>query len=276
MSINATDRGFQFGDGLFETIRVEQGQLIGWEFHSQRLLEGAKRLGIRLPAQRLLKMRCQSQAATVQADVAVLKLQVTRGDSAGGYAANEGMMANLYLTVRPLKFSDAIWRQGIRLRLCEQRLALQPSLAGIKHCNRLEQVLARREWSDPDIHEGLMLDTEGYVVEGVSSNLFAYIDGQWCTPLLDRCGVAGTMRARVCEWMAENGSPVLEQRLRLEDVQTADHLMLTNAVVGVWPVRQFDDEIKALHPDTDALQAEFSAFLNAADQVEQEGAADVS
>lgn len=262
MTLSLNDRGFQFGDGIFETIRVEQGQLLAWDFHAQRLAEGAARLGIRLPAQRLLKMRCQSQAAAVQADVAALKLQITRGDSGGGYAAADAMAANLYLSVRPLLFDPLLWQKGISLRICEQRLAIQPSLAGIKHCNRLEQVMARREWQEPDIKEGLMLDTEGYVVEGISSNLFAYIDGQWCTPLLDRCGVAGTMRAQVMAWLAANGSPVSEQRFTLDELNNAAHLFVTNALVGVWPVRQLAGRPLDIAEVTPVLLERFSKFVS--------------
>lgn len=262
MTISVNDRGFQFGDGLFETIRIERGQLLGWEFHARRLSEGATRLGIRLPAQRLLKMRCQSQAAAVPAEVAILKLHITRGDSGGGYAAAEAMAANLYVSVRPLLFDAALWETGIKLRICQQRLAIQPSLAGIKHSNRLEQVMARREWSDADIQEGLMLDTEGYVVEGVSSNLFASIGGHWVTPALDRCGVAGTMRARVMEWFAENGTPASEQRLTLDDLKAADHLFMTNAIVGVWPVQQLAECQLDIAPVMADLVNQFSKFVS--------------
>lgn len=261
MSVSATDRGFQFGDGLFETIRIEKGELVAWDYHAQRLTDGAKRLGIRLPAQKMLKMRCQSQASAIEADVAVLKLQVTRGDSGGGYAAPEGLMANLYVSMRPLKFDPSLWQQGIRVRVCDQRLAIQPSLAGIKHCNRLEQVMARQEWTDPATQEGLMLDTEGYVVEGVSSNLFAYLNGQWVTPLLDRCGVAGTLRARLVSWLAENGTPVEERRITLDEVRAADHVLMTNAVIGVWPVANLAGEQKLLTPLMPRLLAEFSRFV---------------
>jgi 4-amino-4-deoxychorismate lyase len=121
---------------------------------------------------------------------------------------------------------------GIRVRFCDTRLAIQPALAGLKHLNRLEQVLARAEWSDIDIAEGLMLDIEGRVVCATAANLFAVIDGQLLTPSLDRCGVAGVARAellareprvRVCD-------------LSVEETMRADELFLTSSVRGIVPV----------------------------------------
>ena len=170
----------------------------------------------------------------------------------GGYAAPETLPANVYLSVRPVALNPAFWQQGIRLRWCQQRLAIQPVLAGLKHSNRLEQVLARREWQQ-DYQEGLMCDTEGYVVEGTASNLFIYSDGQWLTPALDRCGVAGTMRQQIMAWLAEKGQLVLEQRLTVEQVAEAEHLLVCNAIIGFWPVAELDSETKALHPLTSEM-----------------------
>jgi 4-amino-4-deoxychorismate lyase len=265
-----SDRGFQFGDGLFETIRVERGEVQQFDLHWQRLKRGAEVLDIRLPARRILERRCQALAKPSLPDedaswpaVAALKLQITRGDTVGGYAAPETLPANVYLSIRPVALNPAFWQQGIRLRWCRQRLAIQPVLAGLKHSNRLEQVLARREWQQ-DFQEGLMCDTDGYVVEGTASNLFIYSDGQWLTPVLDRCGVAGTMRQQIMAWLAENGQPVLEQRLTMEQVTEATHLLVSNAIIGVWPVAELDGESKALHSFTaDMIKALAPAVASA-------------
>lgn len=251
------DRGFQFGDGLFETIRIERGELQNFEGHWQRLKQGAEVLGIRMPAKRVLQMRCQSQAAAINAALGVLKLQLTRGDSGGGYAAVEGLLANVYLSVRPAALPPAFYTKGIALRWCQQTLAIQPSLAGLKHCNRLEQVMARREWQN-DFQEGLMCDTEGFVVEGTATNLFAYIDGRWCTPLLDRCGVAGTLRQQILDWFVAESIPLEERRITPEQIVQAEHLFVTNAVVGVWPVASLAGQPKALHTLMPTLVETFS------------------
>lgn len=121
-------------------------------------------------------------------------------------------------------------------RICLTRLGQNTALAGIKHLNRLEQVLARREWGDPDIREGLLLDAEGNVVEGTMSNLFAIQGSTLVTPDLTRCGVAGIMRTVVLEQAAGLGLGVSVQPLPLAEVEQADELFLTNSLIGVWPV----------------------------------------
>lgn len=263
------DRAFQFGDGLFETIRIENGALINFDGHWQRLKRGAEVLGIRLPVKRMLQNRCQSQAAAIPKGVGVLKLQLTRGDSAGGYAAVDGLPPNVYLSLRPLTLPMLFWQQGVALRWCQQTLAIQPVLAGIKHCNRLEQVLARKEWAQ-DFQEGLMCDSEGFVVEGTASNLFVFIDGQWHTPLIDRCGVAGTQRQRILDWFKSNAIVCHESRLTQAQVDAATHLFVSNAVIGLWPVANLAGEAKALSALTPDLLEHFSPMAVISEQLSGE------
>ena len=111
-------------------------------------------------------------------------------------------------------------------------------LAGIKHLNRLEQVLARAEWDDEGIAEGLMLDDRGQVISGTQSNLFAVMAGQIVTPALDQCGVAGIMRRAFCAWAAEHAIAVIERSLLPGELETAAELLVTNALIGAWPVRE--------------------------------------
>ena len=259
------DRGFQYGDGLFETIRIENGALINFDGHWLRLKRGAEVLDIRLPAKRMLQNRCQSQAAAIARGVGVLKLQLTRGDSAGGYASPEGLPPNVYLSLRPLALPLQRWQQGIALRWCQQTLAIQPALAGIKHCNRLEQVLARREWAQ-DFEEGLMCDTEGFVVEGTASNLFVYLDDEWHTPLIDRCGVAGTQRQQILDWFAVNNVICQESRITRAEVSAAEHIFMTNALIGLWPVASLEGEPRRLSPLMPELLERFSPMALIAKQ----------
>ncbi len=103
--------------------------------------------------------------------------------------------------------------------------------------NRLEQVLARNEWNDDQIHEGLMLDQTDCIVEGTMSNLFLVKDGILHTPTLDRCGVAGIMRSLVIECANQNGSSVNVTRLSIKDIGEADELFVTNSIIVYWPIR---------------------------------------
>jgi len=168
----------------------------------------------------------------------VLKLILTRGSGGRGYAPPEDAEPTLVLLRYPQRIptmSDA--QTGIVVRLCDLRLARQPVLAGIKHLNRLEYVLARAEWREPTIAEGLLFDTQGELVEAVASNVFLVQAGRLRTPYLDQCGVAGVMRAEVLACAERLGVAAEETRLCLDDVLCADEVFLTNSLHGIRPVR---------------------------------------
>ncbi|HEY0310541.1 MAG TPA: aminodeoxychorismate lyase [Luteimonas sp.] len=231
------DRGLAYGDGLFETLRVHAGTLPWWDAHWVRLAHGAARLGIALPDAR--QARAESEALFADGAHGVLKLLLSRGGGARGYAPAPGAKPRWMLSRHPLPGAaaplHAIW--------CETRLALQPALAGLKHCNRLEQVLARAECVAAGADEGLVRDMEGTVVAGTAANLFVLREGRWLTPPVDRCGVAGTCRAVLVPALAAS-----EQRLQRADVETADAVFLCNAVRGILPVARLGTRTWQSHP----------------------------
>ncbi|UNK50403.1 aminodeoxychorismate lyase [Lysobacter sp. S4-A87] len=242
------DRGLAYGDGLFETVRAHRGQMHWWAAHWQRLQRGAAMLRMTLPEEsRVLAEATQLLAG----DDAVLKLIVTRGSGGRGYSPASAGVPHWTLSRHPLPASpDA----GLDLRWCETRLALQPALAGIKHCNRLEQVLARSEWDDPAIHEGLMCSHEGDVVCATAANVFILLDGAWVTPAIDRCGIAG-----VCRAWALQALPAREARLAVTDVEAADAVFLCNGVRGILPVARLGARTWQPHPQVVALQHRLAA-----------------
>jgi 4-amino-4-deoxychorismate lyase len=235
--LSAYDRGLHYGDGLFETIAVLGGQPRNWELHLERLRAGCERLRIPPPSpERLfddfLKLPVGDRPL-------VLKIIVTRGAGGRGYRPPENPSPTRILTLGPWPdHPPANREQGVTVRLCELRLGSNPALAGLKHLNRLEQVLARGEWSDPAIAEGLMFDANGYLVEGTMSNVFICAGGEIHTPLLDGCGVAGIVRRRIIERAAAAGSTVRERRVTQADLLAADAVFLTNSLIGLWPVRR--------------------------------------
>jgi len=233
-----TDRGLAYGDGLFETLAVRNGVALYWDRHMARLSEGCTRLGLPIPD----TAQWSREAATVLAsgEYGALKLILTRGSGPRGYRAPPSPQCTRILMGLEDARPPADWQtQGVDVRICRTRLARNPALAGMKHLNRLEQVLARAEWQD-EFQEGIMLDTEGHVVEGTMSNLFLIRDEQLCTPLLDACGVAGITRARVMEAARGLGIAVRECRLRETDLHAAQGLFLTNTLIGLWPVRSLE------------------------------------
>ena len=237
------DRGLAYGDGIFETMRAHAGELPWWDLHWARLERGASRLGLALPPRE--QARDEAGRLLDGAD-AVLRLQLNRGSGGRGYAPLQNAVPVWMLARHPLP--AAMPPQGVALRWCSTRLAIQPALAGIKHCNRLEQVLARAEWhadgaEDSDADDGLMCSMEGDVISATAANLFVLHDGRWLTPLLDRCGVAGVCR----QWLLDNFE-VEQVRLTVADVETADAIVLTNAVRGILPVARLGTRRWRQHP----------------------------
>ena len=239
------DRGLQYGDGLFETVKVEGGSPEFWDRHLERLAEGCERLGLAAPETDVLAREAARLCAGNER--CVLKIIVTRGAGGRGYGSPESPVPTRILSRHPWPdYAPAAWREGVVVRVCSARLATQPLLAGIKHLNRLEQVMARREWDDPAIAEGLMLDTDGFVVDGTMSNLFIVAGGRLATPDLSLCGVAGVMRAVVLEAAAKLAGPAEVTRLTLDQVRAADEVFVTNSLVGIWPVRELDGTLYRL------------------------------
>lgn len=238
--ISSSDRGLQFGDGLFETMSFYDGEIHLYNYHIERLMDGCRRLGITPPDEKLI----ENELLELIADRAdgVIKLIVTRGDTDRGYRYVDDIVANRVIRILPMPHNlSALRNNGVRMRVCETRLAINPALAGLKHLNRLEQVLARQEWKDDAIFDGIMLDTNGNVVEGVVSNIFIVKNESLITPPLIECGVVGTMRRKVMEVAAEQSISCVEKTLTLDDVSAADEMYITNSLIGMIPVNSIDD-----------------------------------
>lgn len=236
-TIALADRGLAYGDGLFETIKVRNGRAILLERHLQRLQEGCQRLAIPLD---LPLLRQELNAYMQQLDVGVCKLILTRGAGQRGYALPEPCVPQRILQSSSLpQWPIAHRENGIQLYNCRLRLAEQPVLAGLKHLNRLEQVLARAEWSDPVYAEGLLLDQQQRVVDGVFSNIFIVKNQQLMTADLSRCGVAGVMRAELLTRAQAAGVAVAVSDITLEQLLQADEVFTCNSLYGIWPVRSY-------------------------------------
>ncbi len=235
------DRGLQYGDGVFETICVQDSKPRLWPDHMARLLSGCQRLQISAPDCELL----WREAATLCVDQpkGVLKIVITRGAGSRGYRVITPLTPNRILSTHPAPtYAAANWREGVRVRICAQRLGHNPQLAGLKHLNRLEQVLARQEWQDEDIAEGILRDQDGNVIGGVMSNVFLVLGDKIVTPALDRCGVAGVMRNKVLQMLRENAYTTEIRPVPQDEFLTADEVFVTNSLIGIWPVKSVDNQ----------------------------------
>jgi len=222
----------QYGDGVFETMRVRGGRVRLLEYHLDRLFAGCRSLEISGPAPRNLRRELE-RTAGLRRD-GVLKLIVTRGaSSARGYRPTGRERCTRILTLHPLPPAAAGAAPPARVRLCATPLGLNPRLAGLKTLNRLESVVARAEWNDARIWEGLMRDVDENIVCGTMSNLFLRRGTRLMTPLLDRCGVAGVMRRWVLETAGQLGLCAVECRIGWRELQDAEEVFMSNAVVGL-------------------------------------------
>lgn len=242
-SISPLDRGFTYGDGLFETCRYLAGRIPLWEFHRERLLKSAKQLQIPLDELKLHKYLSGILIllrANKIAD-AIVKIQITRGVGGRGYRLPDEVNPTyciIAFTGTPLQSN---WfRDGVDVRICDLRLGKNPALAGIKHVNRLEHILARAEWRD-EFAEGLLLDTDDHVIEATVSNLFMVKEGELLTPDLSTSGVAGVMRRVIIDILAvQLNLPVKIVHLKINNLLEADEIFLSNSVFGIWPVNRVD------------------------------------
>ena len=240
-SIAATDRGLAYGDGLFSTIKVEWGRVQLWDFHLQRLQLGAQRLFFPDVDWSLLTDEVQSLAETINdKPEAVIKIILTRGTGGRGYSSKGCVEPLRILSCHDFPDFYKQWQdEGIKVILCQQKLAINPQLAGLKTLNRLEQVLIKHELEQQQAVEGIVCDTNGSVIEACTANIFIYLDNQWLTPKLDACGVAGVKRRQVMESAKQAGITVSEVNLTVNDLLNAQAVCLTNALMGLVPVKQF-------------------------------------
>lgn len=246
-TINAEDRGLSYGDGVFRTLRMQAGRPIGWERQFAKLQRDCNALKIPCPSALVLSSELQ-QLGKTQAD-GVAKIIITRGVSTRGYAPSVRSEATRILSVTPFAPYPADYaKQGVRVFVCKVRLGHQFLLAGIKHLNRLENVLAASEWQDQDMPEGLLSDISGNVICGTRSNLFMLRGNILYTPNLTRCGVAGVQRDRVMDWAKQHGVTCSVADLRLDELVVADEIFLVNSVFGLWPVREIAEYRRTSHP----------------------------
>jgi len=255
--IPVSDRGLHYGDGLFETLAIDAGRPLLWEAHMQRLRAGCERLRIAAPDAAVLAD--EAAQLCVGQTRAVLKIIVTRGPAARGYAPPRPATATRILSRTPWPdYPAAFARQGVTVDWCGALLARNPRLAGIKHLNRLEQVLARAECPDA-LAECLMCDTEGYAIEGTMSNVFLVRGGTLITPDLSQSGVAGVLRAQVLAAARDRGFDCREAWLRPAEFEAAEEVFLTNCIIGLWPVTRLGERTYPLGKITQTLQHALAA-----------------
>lgn len=249
-----SDRGFQYGDGLFETIEVINGQPLFLEQHLLRLNAGCLKLNI--PPSDIKQLTEEIYTVCKPVNQGVLKLIITRGTGGRGYRQPEVVHPTRVISLHPYPdYPQAYYKQGITARFCATRLGINPGLAGLKHLNRLEQIMALAEWDDPAIQEGIMLDINDHVIEGTMTNLFYVKDNVIHTDALNLAGVAGVMRGIIINLIAEHNLKLILQDYDKAMLLNADEVFVCNSIIGIWPVRQIERVSFTVGSVTAQLQA---------------------
>jgi 4-amino-4-deoxychorismate lyase len=251
--VPAHDRAVAYGDGVFRTVEVRAGVARHWELHYAKLAADCACLDIPCPDAAVLRDEVL-RICRIEHDCA-LKVIVSRGAGARGYRYNQSPDPSRIVISAPLPdYPERYCDVGVRVRLCALRLAQQPALAGVKHLNRLENVLARAEWDDSEVAEGLLLDGEGNIIGGTMTNIFISRPGALVTPKLDRCGVAGITRDRVIRAAMRRGVACHVGNITWRDVLDADEVILVNSLAGAWPVREIEGSTRTPGPVVRAVQ----------------------
>jgi 4-amino-4-deoxychorismate lyase len=247
VNFGLNDRGLAYGDGVFETILVHAGEPVWWREHWQRFTRGAEVLKISAPNEIIVRHACNE--ILENSAHCVLKMIFTRGSGGRGYAAPAQQDPRMIISVHP---APVPIQQPVNLRWCDTKLSRQPLLAGIKHLNRLEQVLARNECQDETIFDGLMCDAEDNVTCASSANVFVKINGQWLTPKIEQAGIAGVARA----WVLKKWPQAQEAYLSRLQVEQAEAIFICNAVRGILAVKRLGDIEFLADRDTRELQSQ--------------------
>lgn len=258
--VSASNRGIAYGDGVFETVLVRGSQTLWLDEHLCRLQSGAKILNIPCDIA-AIKHDCLRILAAFDEPLGVLKIILTRGTTARGYTPLKAESDRI-VSVSSYKQHREMWDEGVVLAVCQTPLARQALLAGIKHLNRLEQVLAAEELHKRGYQEGLMMQA-GCVIECSRSNVFAVVSGELITPSLSLCGINGIMRSKILSDTKSLGLPVRVKAFGISALVRAEEVFICNSVFGIWPVTKIECMHKEIGPMSRLFQQEYERYFYA-------------
>ena len=257
-TVAVQDRGLAYGDGVFETIAVDEAGIQFWPQHWQRLQQGLQCLAFDCDLEQL-KQAIETDIHTLLQHHAeprsVLKITVSRGEGGRGYLPPLAANPTRIVQLSPWPAGrEQLSLSGVNVRLCQHPWGENKALAGLKHLNRLDQVLARNEWHHDECHEGIMLNQQGHVQSGVMSNVFLETNGQLFTPTNIGAGINGIMAGQITGLAKELGIDVHRQSISLDMLKSAQGVFLSNSINGIWPVVKFELVDYAIGPLTQRLQ----------------------
>ena len=242
------NRNTQFGDGLFETCLVENKKLLFWSNHLERMRLGCDRLKISMIDETLWLSDIRKAFSLMKIDNCIVKLVLSRGESLRGYSYKYNIRPIRITIVSELKKNNQ--DKGFSLEFCNSGYNSNPKLAGIKHCNRLEQVIAR---AGIKVDDGIMLDENENVVSVTQGNIFCIQGNRLITPNLDKCGIEGTRRAVILKIAVDLGFDINIKNLSVAELLRSDEVFISNSIQGVGPVNQIEDFVYSKHKITEII-----------------------
>lgn len=270
--LNINDRSIHYGDGLFETVLCSNNCLLYWPQHYQRLQTSADKLKLSCPDEQIFLNDIRlllKENENISDNACSIKIIITRGNSERGYAIPKNTNENrlVLLSTITSEYSSLLSAQLLsgELYVCKQQVSINESLAGMKHLNRLENVLARNEWNDQTNQhfvDGLMLNANHHVIEGSMSNLFAVKDGQLYTPDLTQSGVKGVMREMIIDAADRNSIQLSTPNISLDDLFSMDEIFISNSLIGIKSVNKVGDN---LYQDKTITELIFSDLIKTKD-----------
>lgn len=228
-----SNRAINYGDGLFETILLCHQKIALWDLHFKRLNEGLARLNLESIPKALIHTKILSLIN--DDNCYVIKLVVFRDGRKRGYGS-QAKKVHFYITVNP--FVEQQVSQV--LTVSSIQLSRQKNLAGLKHLNRLEQVLAAQKLNGCDYSDAIMLNDKQHVIETISKNILLIKDQKIYTPKLNKCGVYGV----ALSWLQKQGYKLIRKKIEFKSMQKYDGLMVCNSIVGFTSISKIDNKIE--------------------------------
>ena len=251
--IEVFDRALHYGDGVFETIAIQDGKVLCFDEHLNRLEKGCKK--IKIPVQDKTIIKNEILSLIENTDRAVVKIIITRGQGGRGYKIPDNIESTRIISLFPWPdYSSELSIFGIKTKLCNYRYSNNPVLAGIKHLNRLEQILARAEWNNKEIIEGIVMNSDNYVIEGTMSNIFCILEKTLYTPDLSLCGIEGIVREKIINLAGKLKFKIEIKKITLDFLLNAEEIFMCNSLIGIWPINSIDEKLFLEHKETQKIR----------------------
>jgi branched-chain amino acid aminotransferase len=270
-TVSVRDRGFRYGDGAFETVRIYDGEIFAWDRHAERLTESCRILDLDHGlSTEVLATRIRETVAVNGLSEAAARLSITRGVQPGALTPVTDPEPTVVVTVHALDrggiHGEPSWEEPATAIVADTRRVPNAAIpARAKTHNYLNGILARLEAREAGVDEALLLDGDGKLTEGATCNCFLVDDGVLRTPALDGPVLPGITRAVVLECARSTDVPIETGRIDPTALRSADEAFLTNSTWELRPLAtvQIDGEAVAVGggPVTDQLQAEFDAYI---------------